>query len=174
MRTISMIVLSSIMFLFHMLLAPAISIFTAQVDFIVISILLIAAFSKKWYPTVICAVYSGLAVDMLSQPNTYINTGIYLFLGIVLGVLVKFYKKHTFVLISITAFICVAFKHLILTFLLYIMRLSSTATIGTFFFGLPSALYTGVVTIGFYFLYKGIFSFAFMEEKNEDSGKFLI
>ncbi len=174
MRTISMIVLSAIMFIFHIMLAPAISIVTAQIDFIMISILMIGFFSKKWYPTLLCAVFSGLAVDIFTQPNTYINTGIYLFFGIVIGFLVYFFKKHTFLFGAVFAFASVALKHFIFVFLLYIMRLSSSVTLGTFFYGLPSALYTGIVSIGFYFVFKALFSFSFMEEKTEDTGKFLI
>ncbi len=174
MRTISMIVISSIMFIFHLMLAPAIEVFNAKIDFIMISILLLAVFSEKWYPPVLCAVYSGLAVDITTQAGTYINTGIYLFFGIVLGILVVFFKKNSFVPVSIAGFVLVAFKHLIFVFLLYIMRLSETLTLGTFIYGLPSALYTGVTTLGLFFLYKVIFSFSFMQEKTEDDGKYII
>ena len=94
MRTISMIVLSSVMFVLHLMLAPVLEIFTAKIDFIMISVLLLAVFSKKWYPPVICGVYSGLALDIFTQPDTYINTGIYLFFGIVLGILAMIFPKN--------------------------------------------------------------------------------
>ncbi len=173
MRTISMFVLSSILFVFHIKLAPAISIFSATIDFIMISIFLIAVFSKKWYPPVLCAVYSGIAVDITTQ-GTYINTGIYLFFGILLGILVLFFKEHNVAITSISIFVMVAIKHLSLVFLLYVTRLSQSLSLVTFFHGLPSAIYSAVAGIGIYYLYKWLFSFSFMEEKNENEGKYII
>lgn len=174
MRTISMFVLSSIMFIFHVMLSPAIEIFNAKIDFIIISIILLAFFSKKWYPPVLCAVYSGLAVDVLTQANTYINTGVYLFFGIVMGVFVLFFKQNGLVVSTITIFVCIALKHLFFVFLLYVMRFSQSLTLGTFFYGLPSALYSAVIGVLLYFVYKGLFSFPFMQEKNENDGKYII
>ncbi len=174
MRTISMFVLSSILFVCHIMLAPAIEIFNAKIDFIMISILLIALFSKKWYPPVLCAVYSGLAVDITTQANTYINTGIYLFFGITLGVLVLFFKEHNILITAVATLVMVALKHLIFVFLLYVMRFSQTLTLMTFFYGIPSAIYSAIIGIGIYFIYKGIFSFPFMEERNENEGKYII
>ncbi|MBE7091586.1 MAG: hypothetical protein E7365_00185 [Clostridiales bacterium] len=174
MRTISMIVLSSVMFILHIMLAPFVEIFSAKIDFIMISILLLAVFSQKWYPPVICAVYSGLAVDITTQVNTYINTGIYLFFAVLLGVLVMIFKQNNIISVSISSFVCVAVKHLFFVFLLYVMRLSQTVTLGTFFYGLPSALYTGVITVGIYFVYKAIFELPFMQDKNNDDGKYII
>ena len=129
MRTISMFVLSSVMFLFHIMLAPAIEIFNAKIDFILISIVLIAVFSTKWYPPVLCAVYSGLAVDIITQGGTYINTGIYLFFGIVFAVLVLFFKEQGFVFTNLVVLVSVAMKHLIFVLLLYVMRFSENFTI---------------------------------------------
>lgn len=174
MRTISMFVLSSILFIFHILLAPAIEIFNAKIDFILISIILIAFFSKKWYPPVLCAVYSGLAVDITTQGGTYINTGIYLFFGIVLGLFVLFFKEQNFIFTNLTVFISGAIKHLIFVLLLYIMRFSESVTLATFFYGLPSAIYTLVASMGIYFIYKGIFSFSFMQEINDNEGNYII
>ncbi len=168
-----MFVLSSILFIFHIKLAPAIAILNAKIDFIMISIFLITIFSKKWYPPVLCAVYSGIAVDITTQ-GTYINTGIYLFLGVVLGVLILFYKEHNVAITAVAVFIMVAIKHLLLVFLLYVMRLSQTFTIVTFFYGLSSAIYTTIAGIALYFVYKWFFSFSFMEEKNENEGKYII
>lgn len=174
MRTISMFVLSSVMFLFHIMLAPAIEIFNAKIDFILISIVLIAVFSTKWYPPVLCAVYSGLAVDIITQGGTYINTGIYLFFGIVFAVLVLFFKEQGFVFTNLVVLVSVAMKHLIFVLLLYVMRFSENFTLTTFFYGLPSVIYTVVASAGIYFIYKGIFSFSFMQEKNENEGKYII
>lgn len=174
MRTISMLVISSIMFIFHIMLAPAVEIVNAKIDFIMISILLLAVFSEKWYPPVICSVYSGLAVDITTQPDTYINTGMYLFFGIVLGILVLFFKNNSFITVSIAGLVLVAVKHLIFVFLLYIMRLSEHITLSTFFYGIPSAIYTGIITLGLFFAYKWFFSLPFMQEKTEDDGKYII
>ncbi len=174
MRTISMFVLSSILFIFHVLLSPAIEIFNAKIDFIMISIVLLAVFSQKWYPPVLCAVYSGLAVDILTQSNTYINTGVYLFFGIVSGVAIILFKQNGIVVTTLSIFAFIALKHLFFVFLLYIMRFSETLTLKTFFYGLPSAFYSLLVSIGMYFIYKGIFSFSFMEEKNDNNGKYII
>ncbi len=174
MRTVSMIALSSVMLILHIMLAPALEIFTAKIDFVMISVLMLAFFSKKWYPPVICAVYSGLAVDITTQAQTYINTGIYLFFGIVLGILIMLFKNNGFVLSGLASFACVAIKHLIFVFLLYIMKLSQNLTLGTFFYGLPSAIYTSIAALGVYFVYKWIFSMPFTAEKTEDDGKFFI
>ncbi len=174
MRTVSMIALSSVMFILHIMLAPVLEIFTAKIDFIMISVLMLALFSEKWYPPLLCAVYSGLAVDILTQGETYINTGIYMFFGLALGILVMLFKNNGFVFSGISAFACVGLKHLIFVFLLYIMRLSENLTFGTFLYGLPSALYTGVITLGIYFVYKWIFSLPFMKEKTEDDGKYIL
>ena len=174
MRTVSMIALSSVMFILHIMLAPVLEIFTAKIDFIMISVLMLALFSQKWYPPLICAVYSGLAVDITTQTGTYINTGIYLFFGIALGLLVMFFNNNGFVLSGLLSFACVSVKHLVFVFLLYIMRLSQNLTFGTFLYGLPSALYTGVVTTGVFFLYKWIFLLPFMKEKTEDDGKYIL
>lgn len=174
MRTVSMIALSSVMFILHIMLAPVLEIFTAKIDFIMISVLMLALFSQKWYPPLICAVYSGLAVDITTQAGTYINTGIYLFFGLTLGLLVTFFYNNGFVLSGLISFACVSVKHLVFVFLLYIMRLSQNLTFTTFLYGLPSALYTGVVTIGVFFLYKWIFSLPFMKEKTEDDGKYIL
>lgn len=174
MRTVSMIALSSVMFILHIMLAPALEIFTAKIDFIMISVLMLALFTKKWYPSLICAVYSGLAVDITTQAGTYINTGVYLFLGLALGVFVTFFYSNGFVLSGLISFTCVSFKHLIFVFLLYIMRLSQNLSFITFLYGLPSALYTGVITLGIFFLYKWIFSLPFMKEKTEDDGKYIL
>lgn len=174
MRTVSMIVLSSVMFILHIMLAPVLEIFTAKIDFIMISVLMLALFSEKWYPPLLCAVYSGLAVDITTQAGTYINTGIYLFFGLTLGILVMFFKNKGFILSGLATFMCVALKHLIFVFLLYIMQLSQNLSFGTFMFGLPSALYTGIVALGIYFGYNWIFALPFMKEKTEDDGKFII
>ncbi len=174
MRTISMFVLSSILFIFHILLAPAIEIFNAKIDFILISIILISIFSKKWYPPVLCAVYSGLAVDITTQGGTYINTGMYLFFGVVFAVFVLFFKEQSFFITVFTVFVAVSLKHLIFVLLLYIMRFSENVTLATFFYGLPSAIYTLAASAGIYFIYKGIFSFPFMQEINENEGNYII
>ena len=174
MRTISMFVLSTILFVCHIMLAPAIEIFNAKIDFILISIVLITLFTKKWYPPVLCAVYSGLAVDITTQAGTYINTGIYLFFGILFGVLVLFYKEQNLLLAAIVIFVSIALKHLVYVMLLYIMRLSETVTLATFLYGLPSALYSVVAGCAIYFIYNGIFSLPFMQEKNENEGKYYI
>lgn len=174
MRTISMFVLSTILFVCHIMLAPAIEIFNAKIDFILISIVLITLFSKKWYPPVLCAVYSGLAVDITTQAGTYINTGIYLFFGVLFGVLVLFYKEHNLILADIIIFLSIALKYLIFVMLLYIMRLSENMTLATFLYGLPSALYSVIAGSVIYFVYSGIFSLSFMQEKNENEGKFYI
>lgn len=174
MRTVSMIALSSVMFILHIMLAPVLEIFTAKIDFIMISVLMLALFSQKWYPPLICAVYSGLAVDITTQAGTYINTGMYLFFGLTLGLLVMFFNNNGFVLSGLLSFACVAIKHLIFVFLLYIMRLSQTLTFTTFLYGLPSALYTGIVAIGVFFLYRWIFLLPFMKEKTEDDGKYIL
>ncbi len=174
MRTISMIVLSSVMFVLHLMLAPVLEIFTAKIDFLMISVLLLAVFSKKWYPPVICGVYSGLALDIFTQPDTYINTGIYLFFGIVLGILAMIFQRNNITTVTVASFVCVAIKHLIFVFLLYIMRFSESLTLGTFVYGLPSAIYTSIVTLGLFFVYKGLFSLPFMQEKTEDEGRYII
>ena len=174
MRTVSMIVLSFIMFILHIVLGPAIEIFTAKIDFIMISILMIAFFTQKWYPPLICAVYSGLAVDITTQALTYVNTGIYLFFGLAMGLFAMFFRNNTVAISGISAFACVAFKHLIFVFLLYIMRLSQNLTFGTFLYGLPSALYTGVIALPLFFFYKWIFLLPFMKEKTEDDGKYIL
>ncbi len=174
MRTISMFVLSGIMLILHIMLSPVIEIFNAKIDFIMISIVLLALFSQKWYPALICSVYSGLAVDITTQADTYINTGIYLFFGILIGVALFFLKKQNIFVASLTVLTAEAFKHFIFVFLLYIMRFSQTLTLATFFYGLPSVLYTSVAFIGFFYVYRGIFSLPFMEEKTEDSGRFII
>ncbi len=171
MRTVSMFVLSAIMFLFHILLAPAIEIFIAKIDFIMISIVLLAVFSKKWYPSVICGVYSGLAVDITTQAGTYINTGIYLAFGLLIGFGALIMKNNEFVPTVLITGILTALKHLVFVFLLYVMRLSESFTFGTFIYGLPSVAYTLVACAGIYFVYKGIFSFPFMEEKTGEEGK---
>ncbi len=174
MRTVSMIVLSFIMFILHIVLAPAIEIFTAKIDFIMILILMIALFTQKWYPPLICAVYSGLAVDITTQASTYVNTGIYLFFGLAIGLFVMFFRNNTVAISGISAFTCVALKHLIFVFLLYIMRFSQNLTFGTFLYGLPSALYTGVIALPLFFFYKWMFSLPFMKEKTEDDGKYIL
>lgn len=174
MRTISMFVLSSILFVLHVMLSPAIEIFNAKIDFVAISIVLIAFFAKKWYPPVLCAVYSGLAIDILTQANTYINTGIYLFFGIILGITVIFLKQNSVFSTCLIIFIIVALKHLFFVILLYVMQFSQTITLGTFVYGLPSAIYTTVAGIGLYYVYKGLFSFSFMQEKSDDNGKYII
>lgn len=174
MRTISMFVLSSVLFIFHIMLAPAIEIFNAKIDFILISIILIAVFSQKWYPPVLCAVYSGLAVDITTQGGTYINTGIYLFFGIAFGIFVLFFKEQNFIITNLAVLISVALKHLIFVMLLYIMRFSETVTLATFLYGIPSALYTLILSVGIYFVYKGIFSFSFMHEKSDNEGNYII
>ena len=174
MRTISMLVISAIMFILHILLAPAIAIFTAKIDFIMISVIFLGIFAQKWYQPVLCAVYSGLCVDIVTQAGTYINTGLYLFFGILIGVAVMLFKENTFPLSILAVSIATALKHLIYVFLLYIMRLSESLTITTFFYGLPSVIYTVAVATGIYFVYKGLFSCSFMQEKTEDDGKFFI
>ena len=168
MRTVSIIVLSSIMFLMHIMLAPAIQIFTAKIDFVMISVLMIAVFSKKWYPAVLTAVYSGLAIDITTQAGTFINTGFYLFIAVTLAVAVRIFAQDGFLVTVIASFGCVAVKHLAFVFVLYVMRLSETITLRTFFYGLPSALYTAAGCAAIYFVYKGLFSFSFMQEKKDD------
>ncbi len=174
MRTLSMIVLSAIMFVFHILLAPAIEIFNAKIDFIMISVVMLAIFSEKWYPPVFCGLYSGLSVDILTQGNTYINTCMYAVFAVlaVVAVAIIPLKKLWGSVISTT--VAVALKHLFFVFLLYVMRLSETLTIGTFIYGLPSVLYTAVVSAGLYFAYKTLFDFQFMKEKSDDDKKIFV
>ena len=173
MRTVTMLVLSGIMFIFHVMLSPVIEIFNAKIDFILISVVMLALFSQKWYPSLICSVYSGLAIDITTQANTYVNTGMYLFFGVFFGILFLFLKQKNFLFTGIIVFAAEAFKHLVFVFLLYIMRFSENMTLATFLYGLPSALYTFVASMGIFFVYKWIFSLPFMEEKTEDSGKYI-
>lgn len=173
MRTTTLILTSFLMCIFHIVLSPAIAIFGAKIDFVLISVILIAMYTAKWYPPVLCAVYSGLIVDIVTQPGTYINTGIYLFIGIVAAAAALVLRTSSLFYAGLGALLGVVIKHLLYVFVLYVLRLSESLTLATFIHGLPSALYSGVVAVGFYFIYKGIFMLPFMQEKKGNEGRFL-
>lgn len=173
MRTFTLILVSFVMCIFHIVLSPVIAIFGAKIDFILISIILTAMFTVKWYPPVLCAVYSGLIVDIVTQPGTYINTGMYLFLGIVASVAALIFRSSSFFSAGAGVLLGAGIKHLLYVFVLYVLRLSEALTLATFLHGVPSALYSGIVAVGFYFVYKGIFALPFMQEKKENEGRFL-
>lgn len=173
MRTVTLVLISFVMSILHIVLSPVTAIFTAKIDFIMISIVLISLFTENWYAPVLCAVYSGLAVDILTQPSTFINTGIYLFVGLIVAVATLIFRTKSFAIAGLGVLCAVGVKHLLHVFVLYIMRLSSELTLTTFFRGIPSALYSAVIAMGIYFLYKVIFDIPFMQEKNENEGNFL-
>lgn len=173
MRTVTLILTSFFMCILHIVISPMISIFGAKVDFVLISIVLTAMYTVKWYPPVLCAVYSGLIVDIVTQPGTYINTGMYLFLGIVAAAASLILHSTSFFSAGAQVLIGAGAKHILYVFVLYVLRLSENLTLATFLHGVPSALYSGVVAIGFYFVYKGIFMLPYMQDKKENEGRFL-
>lgn len=173
MRTVTLILTSFIMCILQIVLTPAIAIFGAKIDFVLISVVLTAMYTVKWYPPVLCAVYSGLIVDIITQHGTYVNTGIYLFLGIAAAIASLILRNSSFFFAGVQVLLGVGIKHLLYVFVLYILRLSENLTLATFFHGIPSAVYSGAVAIGFYFIYKGIFALPFMQEKKENEGRFL-
>ena len=174
MRTFVMIILSAITFVLHVTVAPMLTVFGAKIDFIMINVLLIGIFSKKWYPTVLSAVYLGLLVDITTQYGTYINTWVYLFFGIVVAVMCYLIKQSQIQTSVISVFATVCAQHFLYSFILYIMRLSESFTLATFVHGIPSAIYTAIISIGLYYLYRFIFSLQFMQIKKEDEGKYYI
>ncbi len=173
MRSFTLVLISFVACILHIALSPVTAIFTAKIDFIMISVVLIALFTENWYSPVLCAVYSGLAVDILTQPSTFINTGIYLFVSLLASAAVKIFRAKSFATAGLGVLCAVGVKHLLYVFVLYVMRLSSELTLATFFRGIPSALYSAVIAVGMYFVYKCIFDIPFMQEKNENEGNFL-
>ena len=174
MRTFFMILVSFVMVLLHLMLSPAIAVMGTKIDFVMISVVLLALFSRKWYPPVLCAVYSGLAVDLTTQAGTFINTGIYVFAAAAVFFVFLLLKENNFLFASLTVLTFTAGKHLILVPLLYVMRLSRTATLGTFLHGLPAAFYTAAIGLGIYFLYRLLFRAFFMQESSEDEEKYIL
>ena len=174
MRTFVMIILSVFAFFAHVLLSPLIGIFGAKIDFITLNLVSLAFFTKKWYPPVLAGVYSGILVDITTQASTYINTGIYLALAGLTVIAVKIIKENSYMLYILFVFGAVCVKHFALIFVLYIMRLSENASIMTFIYGLPSALYTAAISAGVYFIIKKIFSFNFMQENPVDHNKYVL
>lgn len=174
MRTFVMIILSVFAFFAHIILSPLISIFGAKIDFIMLNLVSLAFFTKKWYPPVLVGVYSGILVDITTQAGTYINTGIYIVLAGIAAIAVKIIKENNYVLHIFSVFAAVCIKHFILIFILYIMRLSESASLMTFIYGLPSALYTAAISAGTYFLIKKIFSLNFMQENPADHNKYVL
>lgn len=173
MRTFVIILLSVFAFFAHIIFAPLFSIFGAKIDFIMLNLIGLAFFTKKWYPPVLAGVYSGVFVDITTQAGTYINTGIYLFLAVVAAAAVKLLRQNSYVLHIFSVFAAVCIKHFLLIFVLYILRLSESASIMTFVYGLPSALYTAVLSAGTYFIIKKIFSLNFMQENPAESNKYV-
>lgn len=167
MRTVTMIMLSVLAFFAHLLLSPVIAVFGAKIDFILIMVAALAFFTRKWYPSLLAAVYVGVAVDITTQAGTFINTGLYLFFGVTLGIACSIFHERNWFIFGVVCAACCAIKHLVLSFLLYIMRLSATLTLSTFFHGLPSVLYTGAAALLLYFVYAWIFDLSFMQEKKE-------
>ena len=155
------------------MLAPAISIFGAQIDFIMISVTVSAFYIKKWYAPVICGLYSGLVLDILTQAGTFINTVMYPIFAVLVFLFVYFVNEKNFVFFSLTNAALVMIKYLVLVFVLYIMRLSEHLTLMTFVIGLPSALYTLVAALGIYFAVEKLFSKPFMAEKKEEGRRYI-
>ncbi len=173
MRTFVMLALSVISFFLHVTVAPEIAVLNAKVDFIMISVIMTALFSKKWYSAVLCALYSGIAVDIVTQAGTFVNTGIYLFIAVLAALGTLFYRENSFIICVPATAAAVAIKHLLLVFILYLMRLNATLTFGTFINALPSVIYTALAAALIYFVYKFFFSLSFMQEKKENEGRYL-
>lgn len=173
-RSIALVVLSFFGCLAHLLLSVPLEIVNAKIDFIMITVILLAMFTRLWYPPVLCALFSGLAVDLCTQPGTFVNTGIYLGFAAVIGLAFSLFKEKGFLLSGIIAACAVAFKHLFYSFLLYMMQLSESLTLATFWHGVPSAIYTGVIAIGMYFLYNRLFQFPFMQLKTGEEERIFI
>ncbi|MBP5662431.1 MAG: hypothetical protein J6X30_04695 [Clostridia bacterium] len=174
MRTFFMILISAVMVVFHLMLAPALAIAGMKIDFFMISVVMLALFTKKWYPPVLCALYSGIAVDLTTQAGTFINTGIYVFIAVTAFFVFFLLKENNFLFAALAVLAFTASKHLIFVLLLYVMRLSQTATLATFLHGLPAAIYTAAAGSGLYFVYRLLFRAFFMQEKNEEESKFLL
>lgn len=173
-RSLVMIFLSFFGCLAHLLLSVPLEILNAKIDFLMVTIVLLAVFSELWYPPVLCALFSGLAVDLATQAGTFVNTGVYLAFAAILGLTFSLLKEKQFLLSGLIVFGCVAIKHLFFSFLLYMMRLSETATLATFWHGVPSAIYSGTFTLAAFFLYQKIFSLPFMHLKNGDEKRVFI
>lgn len=173
MRGIITFLISALFFFLQLMLAPAISIFGAKIDFIVISVTVSAFYIKKWYAPVICGLYSGLVLDILTQAGTFINTVMYPVFAILVFLFVSFVNEKNFVFFSLTNAALVALKYLVLIFVLYIMRLSEHLTLMTFVLGLPSVLYTLVAALGIYFVVDKLFSMPFMAEKKEEGRRYI-
>ncbi len=173
MRTFVIILLSVISFFAHLILSPLLAIFGAKIDFIMLNLVGLAFFTKKWYPPVLAGLYSGLLVDITTQAGTYINTGIYFVLAGLAVIAIKIIKQNHYVLYIFSVFIAVCVKHFLLIFVLYIMRLSESASIMTFVHGLPSALYTAIISAGNYFILTKIFSLNFMQENPTERNKYV-
>ena len=168
MRTVVMILISAISFFLNICIAPELAILNAKIDFIMISVVMLAFFSKKWYPPVFCALYSGITADIVTQADTFINTGIYIAVAVLTVTIVILLKENGFFISVITVAAATATKHFFLMFVLYFMRLSETFSLSTFIYGLPSIIYTGLVSAIIYFIYKKLFSFPFMREFKDE------
>ncbi len=173
MRTFVIFVLSVLAFFFHTMIAPEIAVFSAKIDFIMISVILTALFTRKWYPPIFCALYSGIAVDIVTQSGTFVNTGIYLFIAGAVALSMFFIKENSLVISVLSVAVAVAVKHFLFVFILYLMRFNATLTFGTFINGLPSVLYTAAASLLIYFIYKFLFSLSFMQEKKDNEGRYL-
>jgi len=171
MRAVIMFVLSALGFVSHILISPEIAIFGAKIDFIMITVIMLAMLSKKWYPPVFCALYSGIAVDLTTQGGTFINTGIYLFFAVICVVLFALFKQKGFAVSALATFIFIAAKHFMYVFLLYLLRLSEAVSLTTFFHGIPSAIYSAVAALPIFYLYK--ISLNFMQENIDSKRRFI-
>ena len=173
MRGIVTFLLSVLFFFLHLMLSPAIQIFGAKIDFIMISVAISAFYIKKWYAPVICGLYSGLVLDILTQAGTFINTVMYPLFAVIVFVFVYFVREKNFVFFSATVAALVFLKYFVLIFVLYIMRLSEHLTVMTLVRGLPSVLYTLVAAMGIYFVVDKIFSMQFMAEKKNEGRRYI-
>lgn len=173
MRGIITFLISALFFFLQLMLSPAIQIFGAKIDFIMISITVCAFYIKKWYAPVICGLYSGLVIDVLTQAGTYINTILYPVFAVLVFLLAYFLQEKNFAIFSLTSAALVVLKHFVLIFVLYIMRLSQHLTFMTLVNGLPSALYTAVAALCIYFVVDKIFSLQFMQERKEEGRRFI-
>ena len=171
MRRVVITLLSVLAFFANIVLSPILAIYWAKIDFVMINIVCLAFFSKKWYPPVLAALYSGLLIDLTTQAGTFINTGMYSFLAVAAVAGAAIISDNNFIVISASVLLAECIKHFLLVFVLYIMRLSQSATLLTFVHGLPSAIYSTLIAAGMYFVYKFIFSLYFMQEKSENNNR---
>ena len=173
MRGIITFLISVLFFFLHLMLAPAISIFGAKIDFIMISVAVSAFYIKKWYAPVMCGLYSGLVLDILTQAGTFINTVMYPIFAVLVFLFVHFVNEKNAVFFSLTNAALLIIKYIAFIFVLYVMRLSEHLTLMTFVRGLPSVLYTFVAALGIYYVIDKIFSMQFMAEKKEEGRRFI-